>query len=930
MPPPPASAGNVAVVLTGKQNTLRLAGRIVDPDDTPLSGAEVRVRGDTTFDTVAIAGAWETYLIFPPNKTSASFEIETSYDNDTFSEKQEVTVALAPGSFTNHVEELVVAGRRVVARGQVQPDLLLGVSQISFTRADGSAWYVTESDTEGYFRCPDALLLSDSIQSTDDFTFTATVSGTWGSTTRDYVVRGDDLPPVGEGGSVVLTLQARPTVLFLTGSVKTPDNLSLPGASITITGTDSTTTTTANDGTYGAFLILPQTANSASLTITASYAGNSITKTLTAALTPAALTQRTSAITLQAPRNLALQGNVRHAENPAMLLGGARIYLHAPDTGVWCETTAAANGAYTCPNVATLAGMNYPSGVAVASDGSVYIADTNNHRIRKVAPNGIITTVAGTGTAGYFGDSGQATSARLNHPQGIAVGSDGSLYIADTNNHRIRMVWPNGIITTIAGTGVNGSSGDDGLATEAQVNGPADVALDQQGRVLIVDSVNHRVRRLEMQLRPLAEPSSWSNTDSVNINSYGTADTYPSEIEVSGVSGTLSNVRVTLHGLSHDNSNDLAILLQAPDGQTTMLMSYVGSWGSISELDLTFDDAADELIGGDYGNNTLYSGTFRPHNAGPWYDEYLEEPAPTPTSSRMAPACRKWRQAIRMRRGDYSSMTPMRATAACLRAAGRSNSTAMAVLAMLRLLLWGTLWAGVWMLRSAVQSGYPLFPSAGGALPVEWRVPEVAANNEVAYIRGWARDPGAPYRRVLESWNWLLPWCGRMLTEPMVLLPLLLGMSGGILLLVRRPRTMPAAWVLLPPLVSLIFWFVAAPDPRFAGASFWVLAAGVLMLALHAVPRRALAGAASLVLIIGVMVAMRAGTLLVPPPPEGGRYTLPTVPVREQTNRHGTTILVPRTGDQCWDAALPCAPILRNGLVQRGATFADGYRFDTP
>ena len=114
-----------------------------------------------------------------------------------------------------------------------------------------------------------------------------------------------------------------------------------------------------------------------------------------------------------------------------------------------------------------------PQGVAVGPDGSLYIADTVNHRIRRVGPDGIITTVAGTGgRLGFTGDGGPATQARLSIPRGVAVGPDGSLYIADYGNNRIRRVGADGIITTVAGIGVGGFAGDGGPATQAKLNNP--------------------------------------------------------------------------------------------------------------------------------------------------------------------------------------------------------------------------------------------------------------------------------------------------------------------------------------------------------------------------------------------------------------------------------------------------------------------------
>ena len=135
---------------------------------------------------------------------------------------------------------------------------------------------------------------------------------------------------------------------------------------------------------------------------------------------------------------------------------------------------------------ATSAQLNNPVGVAVDAQGSLYIADYANNRVRKVS-GGIITTVAGTGTAGYSGDGGQATSAQLNFPVGVAVDAQGSLYIADSGNYRVRKV-SGGIITTVAGTGTAGYSGDGGQATSAQLNVPFGVAVDAQGNLYIADS----------------------------------------------------------------------------------------------------------------------------------------------------------------------------------------------------------------------------------------------------------------------------------------------------------------------------------------------------------------------------------------------------------------------------------------------------------
>jgi uncharacterized protein (TIGR03437 family) len=144
-------------------------------------------------------------------------------------------------------------------------------------------------------------------------------------------------------------------------------------------------------------------------------------------------------------------------------------------------------------NAASGAQLNGPQGLAVDSAGNLYIADTQNHRVRKVA-NGNISTVAGNGTAGSGGDGGAAASAQLNLPFGVAVDAAGNLYIAEFGNNRVRKVSTNGNIGTIAGNGVSGYSGDKGQATSAQLNGPQGVAVDAAGNVYIADAGNNRVR----------------------------------------------------------------------------------------------------------------------------------------------------------------------------------------------------------------------------------------------------------------------------------------------------------------------------------------------------------------------------------------------------------------------------------------------------
>jgi len=141
--------------------------------------------------------------------------------------------------------------------------------------------------------------------------------------------------------------------------------------------------------------------------------------------------------------------------------------------------------------------LDHPRSLALLPGGGYLFAEPYLHVVRRVWPDGTVTTVAGTGTAGYSGDGGPATSARLNFVHAAAPTPDGGFVIADTLNNRIRKVSPTGIITTIAGSGAKGFAGDGGPATAAKINNPRGLAVDAVGRVVIVDSNNHRIRRVD-------------------------------------------------------------------------------------------------------------------------------------------------------------------------------------------------------------------------------------------------------------------------------------------------------------------------------------------------------------------------------------------------------------------------------------------------
>jgi sugar lactone lactonase YvrE len=146
--------------------------------------------------------------------------------------------------------------------------------------------------------------------------------------------------------------------------------------------------------------------------------------------------------------------------------------------------------------------VGWPTGLAFDHKGNLYIADASNDRVRKLDLSGTITTVAGTGVRGYSGDGTRASLAQLNLApgpprsagQGLAVDTRGNLYIADTANHRVRKVAVGGLITTVAGTGQAGYSGDGGPAGAAKLNAPLALAVDSDDNLFIADTENNRIR----------------------------------------------------------------------------------------------------------------------------------------------------------------------------------------------------------------------------------------------------------------------------------------------------------------------------------------------------------------------------------------------------------------------------------------------------
>ncbi|HUB79243.1 MAG TPA: IPT/TIG domain-containing protein [Bryobacteraceae bacterium] len=274
---------------------------------------------------------------------------------------------------------------------------------------------------------------------------------------------------------------------------------------------------------------------------------------------------------LTVPQGLCLDrsGNLYIADT-----GNSRI-LRAPPGGL--ISTAAGNGAAGFAGdggPASIAQLNQPAACAVDSAGNLYIADTYNHRIRKVDSTGNIITVAGTGVAGTGGDEGAATAAGLNAPRGIAVDDNGNLYISDTGNNTIRQVTPDGAIHTIAGTGAEGFAVDDGPALSAWLDSPGGILLDGSGDLYFADTNNNRIRRL-IPAGTIAPPAITPPTplNVVNAASLSSGAVSPGEV-------------VTIFGSGMGPESGVAVLIDPPN--------VLGS--QVDGVEVLFDNVAAPLF----------------------------------------------------------------------------------------------------------------------------------------------------------------------------------------------------------------------------------------------------------------------------------------------------------------------------------------------
>lgn len=235
--------------------------------------------------------------------------------------------------------------------------------------------------------------------------------------------------------------------------------------------------------------------------------------------------------------------------------------------------------------IATDASLNNPSGLAIDANGNLFIADRYNHRIRKVdATSKLISTVAGNGSSGFSGDGGAATSAQLNQPIDVEVDGSGNLYIADMTNHRVRRVKSGGNIDTIAGNGTSGFSGDGGSATDAQLSSPASIEVESDCSIYVGDNNNLRVRKLT--------PSGTSGTTNhnpvitSNVGNQTLTKGQSVDISLAATDSDGDNVTFSLVG-----APAFATIVNAnPSARTATLRLAPTSAGTFSNIQIKADD----------------------------------------------------------------------------------------------------------------------------------------------------------------------------------------------------------------------------------------------------------------------------------------------------------------------------------------------------
>jgi YD repeat-containing protein len=251
----------------------------------------------------------------------------------------------------------------------------------------------------------------------------------------------------------------------------------------------------------------------------------------------------------------------------------------------------------------------------------MYIADRGNSRVRKVDTSGIITTVAGNGQFGYSGDGGPATEAKLNEAMGIFVDSIGNIYIAEIFNNRVRKVDTSGIITTVAGNGQSGYSGDGGLATEAGLNKVADISLDSIGNIYIADVSNSRIRMVSF-------PEGFAGLITVGETAFTDENGLGYIMDITGLHKSTIDLSTgkTLLTFGYNQNSQLITITDRFGNQTTIQRDASGVPISITSPDgivtgLTVD-GNNRLLQIAYPGNSSFSFTYDPGGGGLMTDEY--------------------------------------------------------------------------------------------------------------------------------------------------------------------------------------------------------------------------------------------------------------------------------------------------------------------
>jgi uncharacterized repeat protein (TIGR01451 family) len=429
----------------------------------PTSGAvTVTDTAPAGLTLLSMAGAGWTCATLPTCTRSDVLAAGSSYPPIT------VTVDVNASATSPQVNSVSVSGGGSVTASATDSTTILPIEAVlsitkthtgNFSQGQSNATYtVTVDNFAGTAPSSGTVTVTDTIPT--GLTLVSMAGDGWTCTTLPTCTRSDVLAAGSSYPAITVTVSvASNSPLYVTNQVTVSGGGSAPAS-----GSDTN-------------LVLPPSGQY----LISTYAGGTPTPTAAAAI----------GYPLSEPAGVAVD-----QFGDTYVSSGACVFKVDPN-GILTRVAGNCTGGYTGDGgLAVNAQLSYPKGVAADSAGNLYIADSGNCVIRKVAANGIITTVAGTGICGYSGDNGPATSAQLSVGGGVAVDSAGNLYIVDYGDCVIRKVSPSGIITTVAGTGTAGYSGDNGPATSAQLSAPLGVAVDSAGDLYIADNQNDVIREV--------------------------------------------------------------------------------------------------------------------------------------------------------------------------------------------------------------------------------------------------------------------------------------------------------------------------------------------------------------------------------------------------------------------------------------------------